>query len=302
MSTSNPEYQYTKELFCIKTLSNLHVGSGSENYGVIDNLVQRDAATGFPCVHASSLKGAFREFFVKDIHSSPGFVNHVFGSEKGSIENSDTDETKEETSAENDQPKVKQKTQPGKYRFLQADILSMPVRAMTIPYVNITCPAAIENIQNLLDVNKINLLTTLHGKANNNAEVQFCSSGNIEIETDNKSLSFDLTDFSIIKPIIGNNPGIVQNETFIEAVSDFGLPVIARNQLNDGKSGNLWYEQVLPRETRLLFFVLVPKGDSEFVNFKKHLTENFVQIGANASVGYGVCQVAHISLPINQAV
>jgi len=301
MNTQNQEYQYSKELFCIKTVSNLHVGSGSENYGVIDNLIQRDAATGFPCIHASSLKGAFREFFVKDINfvdikSRDEFINHIFGSEKGSSEVADLEESDEETSEEKEKPKVKHKTQPGKYRFLQADISSLPVRAMTVPYVNITCQAAIENIQNLLGDKKIDLLITLHAKANANAEVQFCKSGNIEIETDNKSLSYDPTDFSDIKPIIGSHPGIVQDETFVEAVSDFGLPVIARNQLNDGKSGNLWYEQVLPRETRLLFFVLVPKDDPHFEGFKKNLNNNFVQIGANASVGYGVCKISHIEL------
>jgi CRISPR-associated protein Cmr4 len=296
MNTHNQEYQYSKELFCIKTLSNLHVGSGSENYGVIDNLIQRDAATGFPCIHASSIKGALREFFFKDIKKGPDFINHVFGSEKGISEVADTEETNEEKSEEIEKAKVKQKTQPGKYRFLQADIISLPVRALTVPYVNITCQAAIENIQSLLGDRKIGLLTTLHAKANNNAEVQFCYNGNIEIETENKSLPFDVTDLTAIKPIIGSHPGIVQDETFVEAVSDFGLPVIARNQLNDGKSGNLWYEQVLPRETRLLFFVLVPKGDIYFEDFKKNLIEHFVQIGANASVGYGVCQISHIEL------
>jgi CRISPR-associated protein Cmr4 len=295
MNTHNQEYQYTKELFCIKTLSNLHVGSGSENYGVIDNLIQRDAATGFPCIHASSLKGAFREFFVKDIQSKPDFINHVFGSEKGSSEVADTEETESETMDGNVKLKVRQKTQPGKYRFLQADILSLPVRAMTMPYVNITCTAAIQNIQSLLGEKKIDLLTTLHSIAKNNAEVQFFFNGNVDIETDEgKSLPFNATDLSTIKPIIGSHPGVVQDKTFVEAVSDFGLPVIARNQLNDGKSGNLWYEQVLPRESRLLFFVLVPKGDIHFTDFKKNLNENLVQIGANASVGYGVCQVSHI--------
>jgi len=90
MNTQNQEYQYSKKLFCIRTLSNLHVGSGSENYGVIDNLIQRDAATGFPCIHASSLKGAFREFFVKDIPMGDDFIKHVFGSEIGSSQADDT--------------------------------------------------------------------------------------------------------------------------------------------------------------------------------------------------------------------
>lgn len=293
MSTSNPEYYYSRELFCIRTLSNLHVGSGSENYGVIDNLIQRDAATGFPCIHASSLKGAFREFFKNDMNMGDDFLDHVFGSDKGASETAD-----EENEPEGNNP-PKKKTQPGKYRFLQADIVSMPVRAMTHPYVNVTCKSALENIQSLLEGKTFGDFNTFCSKANGTIGdgIQFFHNGSIEIETENKSLRFDNSNnFSTLKPFIGNHPGIVSDENFVEAVSDFGLPVIARNQLNDGKSGNLWYEQVLPRETRLFFCVLVPKNDKNFTDFKKHLSEHFVQIGANASVGYGVCQLTHIAL------
>ena len=42
----------------IELITNLQVGNGEANFGVIDNLIQRDAATGFPCINASSLKGA----------------------------------------------------------------------------------------------------------------------------------------------------------------------------------------------------------------------------------------------------
>lgn len=294
MSTSNPEYHYSKELFCIRTLSNLHVGSGSENYGVIDNLIQRDAATGFPCIHASSLKGAFREFFKNDMNMDDAFLDHVFGSDKGASETAEEETEKEE----NSQPK--KKTKPGKYRFLQADIVSMPVRAMTLPYVNITCKSALDNIAHLLEGKTFDNFNTFCSKAHGTIVdgIHFIlNSAAIEIETENKSLMFDNSvNFSTLKPYIGDHPGIVTDETFVEAVSDFGLPVIARNQLNDGKSGNLWYEQVLPRETRLFFFVLVPKNDPHFNDFKKYLSENFVQIGANASVGYGVCQLTHIPL------
>lgn len=292
MSTSNPEYHYSKELFCIRTLSNLHVGSGSENYGVIDNLIQRDAATGFPCIHASSLKGAFREFFKNDMNMDDTFLNHVFGSDIGASESAEEETKKEENSP------PKKKTKPGKYRFLQADIVSMPVRAMTLPYVNITCKSALDNIQNLLEGKTVGNFNDFCSEANGTIGdgIHFIHNNAIEIETENKKLTYNNTDFTAIKSYIGDHPGIVTDETFVEAVSDFGLPVIARNQLDDGKSSNLWYEQVLPRETRLFFFVLVPNKDPQFANFKKYLSEHFVQIGANASVGYGVCQLTHIPL------
>lgn len=291
--SSNPEYQFKKELFCITTLSNLHVGAGGDNYGIIDNLVQRDAATGFPCIHASSLKGAFREYFVKDLKKGANdpFVEHVFGSEK-SDQPEEKDGTAENNPDESANKKPEKKTFPGKYRFMQADIISLPVRAYEkTPYLNITCKAAIENIQAIhapdviADLDAVAVLSNVHFTSNNGA---------IKIEP--LETSINMYNINPPKEILGDKPAIVTDEVFIEAVSDFGLPVIARNKLNNGQSENLWYEQVLPRQTKLLFYVLVPKNDSNFDEFKKEIQANPIQIGGNGSVGYGICKIQHISL------
>ena len=48
-----------KSAWLIVAETNLHVGNESvNNFGVIDQAIQRDAVTGIPCIHASSLKGA----------------------------------------------------------------------------------------------------------------------------------------------------------------------------------------------------------------------------------------------------
>ena len=68
------------------------------------------------------------------------------------------------------------------------------------------------------------------------------------------------------------------------------LPVIARNCLENGVSKNLWYEQVLPRKSRLAFFILHNDGEINKA-FDSAITSVPVQIGANASVGYGICVI-----------
>ena len=68
------------------------------------------------------------------------------------------------------------------------------------------------------------------------------------------------------------------------------LPVIARNCLENGVSKNLWYEQVLPRKSRLAFFILHDDGEINKA-FDSAITSVPVQIGANASVGYGICVI-----------
>lgn len=63
------------------------------------------------------------------------------------------------------------------------------------------------------------------------------------------------------------------------------LPVIARNKLDNGTSETLWYEQVVPSETVFCAMTREDKNDvlAEFIDGK------YIQIGANATIGYGVC-------------
>lgn len=63
------------------------------------------------------------------------------------------------------------------------------------------------------------------------------------------------------------------------------LPIIARNVLENGESKNLWYEQVLPAET-VLYTIIQEEGDE----VAKALDDQIIQIGANATIGYGYCK------------
>jgi CRISPR-associated protein Cmr4 len=85
----------------------------------------------------------------------------------------------------------------------------------------------------------------------------------------------------------------VADAEFCEKVDDYNLPVIARNHLEDGTSTNLWYEQILPRETKL-FFTVVYNDENLFKVFEEAIIAHPVQIGANASVGYGFCKIEEI--------
>ena len=71
---------------------------------------------------------------------------------------------------------------------------------------------------------------------------------------------------------------------------DDSLPIIARNYLENGESKNLWYEQVLPAET-VLYTVIQEDGDklANALNYSND-KRNMIQIGANATIGYGFCK------------
>ena len=77
----------------------------------------------------------------------------------------------------------------------------------------------------------------------------------------------------------------LSNEDFADCCSDYNLPIIARNKLENGESANLWYEQVLPPET-MFYTIIQEEGD----DLKEALNGQIVQIGANATIGYGYCK------------
>lgn len=73
--------------------------------------------------------------------------------------------------------------------------------------------------------------------------------------------------------------------SFEELCNDDNLPIIARNCLENGESTNLWYEQVLPSQSVLATIIQTNKADDLDI-----LNEAVVQIGANATIGYGYCR------------
>lgn len=92
--------------------------------------------------------------------------------------------------------------------------------------------------------------------------------------------------FSFVKPVTYNNKAVItENEKLSAICSDDNLPIIARNVLDNGESKNLWYEQVLPAET-VLYTIIQEEGDV----LAKALDGKIVQIGANATIGYGYCR------------
>lgn len=266
---------YNHKLYLITNKSPLHVGSGDANFDLVDRQIQKDALTAYPSIHASSLKGALREYAVfrdernEDINKGTNFISHIFGDEDNS----------------------------GKVRFTEAHLLSIPMRASTEPYFNATSPKALAHLLDTVDTFSLALkqkeaLQKIADYKGSDILVEIKDTI-IEDEPTKTTQEFD---FSALESLIGTPAAIVPNETFSELVKD--LPVIARNQLENGESKNLWYEEVLPRESKLFTLISEPtylnKQDSKkltnaFSRFSEYLSDaNTIHIGANASIGYGI--------------
>ena len=77
----------------------------------------------------------------------------------------------------------------------------------------------------------------------------------------------------------------LENKDFSIACNDQNLPIIARNILENGISKNLWYEQVVPAET-VFYAIIQEEGDTLY----NAINGKIIQIGANATIGYGYCK------------
>lgn len=80
------------------------------------------------------------------------------------------------------------------------------------------------------------------------------------------------------------SPNSSSVDEFKELCSNDSLPIIARNCLENGESVNLWYEQVLPSQSVLATMIQTMDGKD------LDLDNKIVQIGANATIGYGYCK------------
>lgn len=271
------------QFYLLRPFTNLHVGSGETNFGVIDNLIERDATTGFPCINSTGIKGAMKQMLHDEEVSSTDLKN-IFGS--------DTERNHGDTGSG-------KKYKQGESNFLSAQIFAIPVRSAKTPFVLATCPQIIrhfltfwKDLTNKDHVEKESLikfadLNPTIGKAFClKKEIIDSNLGGMGINMISISETFKNSD-NIIR-VFGNTNhpiAIISDENMIELCNDLNLPVIARNVLEDGESKNLWYEQVLPRES-LMYFAVIWGKDQQAIAESQILNKP-LQLGGNASVGYG---------------
>lgn len=239
-----------KTILFIQAETNLHVGSENTTVaGLIDKTVQRDALTSIPCINASSLKGAMNEYATNELNLSSEERIAIFGVDKN-------DKARE--------------TAKGRCIFFDASLLLLPVQDDKNFYKLVTCEKQIMDFLSL------------------------AAKMGIEYEY-NEFLSV------LQKNDTRFNKTLVSFEVFKELCDDYELPIIARNSLSG--NGNLWYEQVMPRKA--VFGALLVAEDKVEVLVKndkqeevkavdvnaalKKFDNKIVQIGANATVGYGFC-------------
>ncbi len=255
--------------YLIRCLTNLHVGSGDSDFGVIDNLVQRDCITELPIIHSSSLKGALREYFEAVAKAE---VEHIFGS-KNEENNSNP-------------------TNPGKYKFFQANLLAIPVRSSKKAYYLATSPMLLKEFKENVKCSQI-VIGEIKTILNNIKPAVFHTDDTGEIEGIPIPTANVTANCPKLKELLNCSDLVILTDEQLKDICST-LPVLARNHLENGISKNLWYEEIVPRESRFYFNVYVPDKDNLVGNFEKQFEAGNIQIGANATIGYGYCNISKI--------
>lgn len=266
------------KMFKLTLITNLHMGSGETNFNFIDNQVQRDPITSYPNMHASGIKGALREHFdnLEDIEAS--FVTEIFGSENG-VDNS----------------------QQGALSFIEGKLLAIPVRSNKKSYYLGTTKELIKTYLDFakllgkeiedIDLNELNFdskkIIFLNNEENN-LMIEGIESKEIKFIKNNELKES-------LERVLGIKDIVIFEEEFFKNDIAAKLPVIPRNKLNNGKSENLWYEEVVPRES--VFYTAIIDSQNKTDKFEKlaeELEKNLVQIGANATIGYGFTKISEV--------
>jgi len=261
----------TTDFYLIRAISNLHVGGGEGDFSVIDKRVQRDSVTQLPTIHASGIKGALREAMqAKSGGKNNATINEVFGTRHG------------------EQTDVKQ----GKYRFFDGQLLALPARSNKDFFYVVTCPglllAAKQRIAQLNPEHP--MLSVLEELSKLKGKYLGKKWGELRLE-DTILRNEDHSDYEHqeLERLFGKRLAILSNEDFAKIAEE--LPIVARNYLNNGISDNLWYEEYVPREARFLTMVTRENSSNDHLGDYLEANKQLVQLGANATVGYGLCEL-----------
>ena len=257
-------------LYKIECLTNMHVGSGDSGYSVVDNEVEKDAVLGCPIIHASGVKGALRDT-VKNAETA----NSIFGSP--------TDKSGKESNS-------------GSVKFMDACMLSRPlrVRGGDLAFIQTTTVDVLNHFIRQVKAfdclpDELKELDKVEAEALKFGDKEFLSTvSGVRVEDEETGdLPNNFTQLELLKKLLGDNFALAKS------FADYPLPVVARNKLEDKKSKNLWYEELVPHHT--VFYLIVQAESKEVLDRPAESKKNqgwlsdgcLVQFGGNASVGCG---------------
>lgn len=250
--------------------TSIHPGAG-QSAGFVDLPVAREAATDYPVIVGSSMKGALRNR-ARDENWPDADIKKIFGEQEigGSLLVSD------------------------------ARLILLPVRSLKTHYKWVTCPHLIERLTRDRSRGRLTATPTVCAPFDDH---HYLGAG-----ADDEELFLEERQFKrsaglpsglleLVKPLISHDDTRKRLADQLVVISDkdfvwfarYGLAVNARNKLDETKktSDNLWYEETIPPDA--LFYCLLAERNAGARDSVKTLFNDrpYLQVGGNETVGQG---------------
>lgn len=243
----------------------VHPGCGRDT-GVVDLPVAREAATDYPFIAGSSLKGALKDWARQQEYNE---LDSLFG----------------------------MADRAGQLLVSDGRLLLLPVRSLTGNYKWVTCPHLLERLKRDMRRSGLSAEVELPRLAEMTALASgegplFLEERNFQITAAPEQAIIDL-----VAQVIPHQESRqrLADQLVILADADFawfaryGLAVQARNVLEEEtkKSKNLWYEETLPPDT--LMYSVLGGREASVIQAMTGLVEQqpYLQAGGNLTVGQG---------------
>lgn len=256
--------------------TSIHVGAG-QSAGFVDLPVAREAATDYPVIAGSGLKGALSDL-ARQRTKDEDWRNSVFGTQKSA----------------------------GEVLVSDARLLLLPVRSLNSHYMWVTCPHIVERFVR-------DLRRTGHEPA---IEIARPPAGSYFGPRDTGTLYLEERQFDQLGELPGALVDVISSlllhkdtasrlTSQLVVLSDrdfvwfarYGLAITARNVLDreTKESTNLWYEESLPADT--LFYTLLAERTPGHVDkaLSMFRDQPYLQVGGNETVGQGWFVVRPVS-------
>lgn len=260
-------------LYGLLAETSIHPGAGQSS-GFVDLPVAREAATDYPVIVGSGMKGALLGM-ARDLDWDDTRRNDVFGKHDNA----------------------------GGLLVSDARLLLLPVRSLTSSFMWLTCPHAIERFMrdHKRSGRTRDAIESIELEDGDNQTPKYLGPDVGELYLEERQFAHagclpeGLT--ASLKPLVAHKAAAARLDKQLVIVSDnsftwfarYGLAVNARNKLHDEKktSENLWYEETLSPDS-LFYWLLAERSDGALEKIKSLFSARpYLQVGGNETIGHG---------------
>lgn len=288
----------TKTIMVIQAATNLHCGTG-QGTGDIDLPTAKEAATGFPLIPGSTIKGVLRDHYQRG-NTEDKLLKAAFGP------NFANDLEDAHASA---------------LMFTDARVLLLPVRSAMGVFALVTCPLILQRFSQDMRYADLNIPGAVPSVAKDGSLVEPSSVNvvngklvleDIDLKTETSNPDWKrwsayllqlISDKEWADAVMQPRLALISDDVF-SFLCQVCLPVSARIKIDQSKGivakGALWYEESVPSETVFSAMAVATRSFTSPVAQSKALADQFLsgaltlQLGGKATTGKGLCRVHYV--------